>query len=116
VIISNDNVLGYKLPISDIGKCYEYNNGNNTYKWWKKCNPIISSTSDINYRYQDNYKWDMVYDVLKDKIYSRNSNSDNASIITDNRILYITSSNNVLTINFMNIARVSNEKGWLSWW
>ena len=73
--INNKDVIGYQLAISDMGSCYEYsNNGDRSQNDGKKCYPIVSNTKDIYYRYQDNYnlekddKWDMVYDVLIDKI------------------------------------------------
>ena len=118
--ISDNNFIGYQLAISDMGNCYEYNNnGDSSQNDGEKCYPIISSTKHkgIDYRYQDNYnlekddKWDIIYDVLTNNTYSRSSNDDDASIITDNSKYYNTSNNNVLTINFMNIARASNEKG-----
>ncbi|OUM57080.1 Non-catalytic module family DOC2, partial [Piromyces sp. E2] len=117
----------YKMPIPSMGACYEYSNhGILRFNDGTKCYPVISLSNDkpnnLEYRVQDNYhlekddKWDMIYDVLMNKINSRDSDkyNDSVKIISDNNKFYDKIRNDTLTINFFNIARASDELGWIS--
>jgi hypothetical protein len=123
-IVSRDLSIGYSMSIPDMGGCYEYsNNGYLRFNDGKKCYPIVDTTNELDYRVQDNYnlekddKWDMVYDVLMNKIDSR-SNTENfydATVITDNSKFYDKTKTDALTINFLNSARASDDLGWISY-
>ncbi|KAL6628058.1 hypothetical protein U3516DRAFT_740999 [Neocallimastix sp. 'constans'] len=98
VIFTGSNYLdvGINVEIKDMGSCREYPKDGN------KCYPLIYD----NYRIQDAYnldadeKWDLVYDILTNKI---------AKIDDTNNKFYSLPDNTPLTFNFMNMARMDTK-------
>jgi len=112
--------FGKQVLIPEMGDYYEYSNtGGENYGI--KCYPVISNT---NHRVQDFYnlekdnKWDIVYDVLTNNVKCRNSTDSVSYRIYDDRIVekfYTEGYTNVLTINFMSMARASDENNPFKW-
>jgi len=102
-----------------MGDCDEYSTSSRGGKTsGVECYPIITKNEGYTFRIQDNYnleeddKWDIVYDVLMNKIDSRNDKKieDKANFkIYDkkfNEIFYNKENEMVLTLDFLNYGKI----------
>ncbi|ORX75333.1 PLC-like phosphodiesterase [Anaeromyces robustus] len=123
VIVTRDSYtydnkpLGVQISVPEMKHCTEYSN-----KGGKNdgviCYPIL--TNNYNTRIQDDYnleeddKWDMIYDMITNNIPSRSENKTNdVYTVYDDTItnrFYDTLNTNVLTLNFLNMARMSTSE------
>jgi len=112
--------VGNTITIPEMGNCYEYRSYDSDQDRdtdGEKCYPIINGYIRVqdNYNLEKDDKWDMVHDVLRNKVQSRNYTDNTVvdDLVTEQ--FYNTKNRNVLTINFMNMARASDEKGFKGW-
>eukprot|EP00833_Pecoramyces_ruminatium_P006119 jgi/Orpsp1_1/1180151/evm.model.c7180000072325.1 len=113
--------IGNQICIPEMGSCYEYRSNDTDQDRetdGERCYPVITGNILVqdNYNLEKDDKWDRIHDVLRNNIPSRNSTDSKSYFVYDKSVTdtFNDSTNeNVLILNFMNMARVSNEKDFL---
>lgn len=113
--------IGNQISIPEMGGCYEYRSNDTDQDRetdGERCYPVITGNILVqdNYNLERDDKWDMIHDVLRNNIPSRNFTDSKSYFVYDKSVIdtfYNSTNENVLILNFMNMARVSNEKDFL---